>query len=62
MVFLTCIIIGASAELGPVIAFTDAMIFAMAIPNVIGLYMLAPEIKRDLKKYFQSLKNSPEKA
>lgn len=48
------IVIGASAELSNIILFTDAMVLAMAIPNIIGLYLLAPEIKRDLKIYIQS--------
>ena len=51
--FLGCIIIGASANLKHVIGFTDAMIFAMAIPNVVGLYLLAPELKRDIQAYIQ---------
>lgn len=45
------IVIGASAELSNIILFTDSMVLAMAIPNIIGLYMLAPEIKRDLSAY-----------
>lgn len=52
-VFLACIVVGASSDLKHVIGFTDAMIFAMAIPNVIGLYLLAPELKRDLKEYMK---------
>ncbi len=55
--FCFCIIIGASAELGNIIAFTDAMILSMGIPNIIGLYLLAPEIKRDLKSYIEELKS-----
>ena len=60
--FLFClfIIIGASAQLANIILFTDAMVFAMAVPNIIGLYILAPEIKRDLREYLDNLrKNHP---
>ncbi|MEM8834021.1 MAG: alanine/glycine:cation symporter family protein [Pseudomonadota bacterium] len=53
--FCLCLIVGASAALDNIILFSDAMIFAMAIPNVIGLYLLAPELKKDLKKYLQAL-------
>jgi len=36
------------------------MVFAMAVPNIIGLYILAPEIKRDLREYLDNLrKNHP---
>ena len=55
--FLFCffIVVGASAQLSNIILFTDAMVFAMAVPNIIGLYILAPEIKRDLKEYLSAL-------
>lgn len=62
IIFLVFIVIGASADLSNVILFTDAMIFAMAIPNIIGLYVLAPEIKRDIREYIQTIKSSTEKA
>lgn len=51
IVFLSCVVLGSSAELTNVIRFTDAMILSMGIPNIIGLYMLAPEIKKDLEAY-----------
>lgn len=35
------------------IRFLDAMVFAMAVPNIIALYLLAPSIKRDLKAYLE---------
>jgi Na+/alanine symporter len=30
----------------------------MAIPNIIGLYILAPSLKRDVKAYIAKLKAS----
>ena len=51
IIFCTFIIIGAASELDSVIHFSDAMIFAMAFPNVIGMYFLASELKGDLNKY-----------
>lgn len=54
-------IIGASAALDSIIRFTDSMVFTMAIPNAIGLYMLAPELKKDIKKYLESIKNKDKK-
>lgn len=51
ILFCLFVIVGASADLSVVINMSDALFFLMAIPNVIGLYILAPEIKRDLKKY-----------
>lgn len=49
------VVIGAAANLSNVIGVTDALFFAMAIPNVIVIYMLAPEIRKDLKKYLKVL-------
>ena len=34
-----------------IIDITDAMMIAMCIPNVIVLYILAPEIKKELDDY-----------
>ena len=36
-----------------IIDITDAMMIAMCVPNVIVLYILAPEIKRNLKDYLE---------
>ena len=55
--FLGCIIIGASADIGAVLDFSDMMILCMAFPNIIGLLILAPEVKRDLKSYMKRLKS-----
>ncbi len=53
ILYCTFIVIGASAELSNIILFTDSMVLAMAIPNIIGLYLLAPEIREDLRAYVQ---------
>ncbi len=57
LMFLTFIIIGASMNLGPVIDFSDAMIFSMAIFNIIGLYFLMPKVKALVKDYQEKLKS-----
>lgn len=55
LLFCVFVVIGAAMNLGPVIDFSDAMIFAMALVNIVGLYIMAPEIKRDLGEYLQRL-------
>ncbi len=55
--YCACIVVGASAQLGNLIDFADAAMLSMAIPNVIGLYLFAPEIKRDVKTYIKTLKS-----
>ena len=54
--FLIFVIIGAAASMDSIWAFSDAMIFAMVFPNMIGLYFLFPVVKEQLKKYLQAIK------
>lgn len=51
LIYLAAIVVGASTSLSVIIDLSDAMYFAMAIPNVIGLYLLAPKIRRALNDY-----------
>jgi AGCS family alanine or glycine:cation symporter len=57
VIFCIFVVIGASASLGPVIDFSDAAIFAMAVVNIIGLYVLMPVVKRELNSYLSRLKS-----
>ncbi len=57
IIFLFFIVIGASSNLGSVMDFSDMMILSMAFPNILGLLILAPEIKRDLQDYQRRLKS-----
>jgi len=56
--FLAFVVIGASATLGAVIQFSDAMILAMVFPNMIGLFFLFPKVKVELNRYLSAIKNS----
>lgn len=51
LIFCVFIVIGAAASLGPVIDFSDAAIFAMAVVNITGLYFLMKIVKQELKSY-----------
>ncbi|MFU8865465.1 MAG: alanine/glycine:cation symporter family protein [Rhodobacterales bacterium] len=55
--FCIFIVIGAAASLDPVIDFSDAAIFAMAVVNIFGLYFLMPIVKRELESYLSRLKS-----
>lgn len=57
LLFCAFVVIGASASLKAVVDFSDAMIFAMVFPNVIGLFLLAPVVKKEVKKYTEFTKN-----
>ena len=56
LIYLCFVVVGSSASLANVMEFSDMMILAMAFPNILGLYFLAPEIKNDLNKYLSNLK------
>ena len=36
--------------------FSDAMIFAMVFPNMIGLYFLFPVVKKELNRYLTAIR------
>ena len=49
--FCIFIILGCMINLESVLAISDAIIFIVAIPNIIGLYFLAPLVKKELRSY-----------
>ncbi|HXI86829.1 MAG TPA: alanine/glycine:cation symporter family protein [Parvularculaceae bacterium] len=53
---------GAAVSLSAVINFIDSMLFGMCIPNIIALYLLLPELKRDVRAYEAKYLKSPETA
>ena len=55
LIFCLFIIVGASIKLDTVLEFADAMIFIMAIPNLIGLYIWPP-MSKDLTAYMGKLR------
>lgn len=57
VIFCLFIIVGAAASLGPVIDFSDAAIFAMAVVNITALYFLMPIVRREMNSYFERLKS-----
>jgi len=57
VIFCIFIVIGAAASLGPVIDFSDAAIFAMAVVHILALYFLMKVVKRELYSYVARLKS-----
>ena len=53
LIYCLFIIIGSAMNVKSVIDITDAMMIALCVPNIIVLYILCPEIKRDLKAYLE---------
>jgi alanine or glycine:cation symporter, AGCS family len=56
LIFLLFVVIGSAASLGSVIDFSDAMIFAMVFPNMIGLFFLFPKVREELNRYLQAIR------
>ncbi|MGB0960481.1 MAG: alanine/glycine:cation symporter family protein [Halocynthiibacter sp.] len=55
ILFCIFVVIGAAASLGPVIDFSDAAIFAMAVVNITALYFLMGVVKAELTSYVSRL-------
>ena len=57
IIFCLFIVVGTVMSLGNVIDFSDSMIFSMSLANILGLYILAPVVKRELESYWSRLKS-----
>ncbi len=55
IIFCLFIVIGAAANMSSIWAFSDAMIFAMVFPNMIGLFLLYPVVKKQLARYMEAI-------
>ena len=58
LLFVVFVVIGASASMGAVFAFSDAMILALVFPNMLGLMFLFPKVREEMSKYLQAIKNT----
>jgi AGCS family alanine or glycine:cation symporter len=56
-IFCFMVVVGSAISASSVFNFGDAMIFAMCFPNILGLLILAPEVKRDLRDYMRRVKS-----
>ena len=56
-IFILATPIGTIVSFARLADFSDAIYFLMAIPNVIGMYLLAPVVKRELADFMQKLKS-----
>lgn len=55
VLFCLIVSIGAVPNIMAVFNFIDSMIFLMAVPNILALYMLLPEVRRDLAIYWRQV-------
>ncbi|GHF26233.1 alanine glycine permease [Kordiimonas sediminis] len=55
--YLLTIFIGSAMALGPVMDMADALLLAMGVPNILGLFLMRKEVKSMLQDYFARLKS-----
>ncbi|MDB4354135.1 alanine:cation symporter family protein, partial [Akkermansiaceae bacterium] len=53
LIFCVFVVIGSSLSMGSVFDFSDAMIFAMSVPNIIAMYILMPKVKDEYVRYLE---------
>jgi AGCS family alanine or glycine:cation symporter len=51
IMFSFFVVIGSVLTLGSVLSFADAVLFLLALVNIIGLYLLAPVVKQEVREY-----------
>ena len=56
--FCLCIILGSAASMEAVINVSDAMLFAMMVPNMIGLIVLTPLAATEIKRYLKAIEQA----
>ena len=57
VIFLSFIIMASIVDTGVMVDFSFYLILGMALPNILGLYILSGDVKKDLKIYLEKLKS-----
>ena len=55
VIFCVFVVLGCTVQLDSVLDFSDSMVFAMALANIIGIVALAPTVKREIKGYWDRM-------
>lgn len=61
ILYLIVTALGSVVSLNALVDFSDMLVLAMAVPNIVGLLILSPEVNRDLKEYMFWLKSERKK-
>lgn len=54
-IFCVFVMLGCAIKLDAVLSFSDSMVFAMALANIIGLAFMAPVVKKEISEYWQRM-------
>ena len=57
IIFCVFVALGCIVQLGPILDISDALVFLICVPNILGLYFLAPIVKREMDSYFSRIKS-----
>ncbi len=57
IIFVCTVVFGSVIGLGAVVDFADMMFLSLALPNLVGLYLMSGEVASDLKKYLSEVKS-----
>ena len=57
LIFCAFVALGSIVQLGPILDISDALVFLICVPNILGLYFLAPIVKREMESYFARIKS-----
>jgi len=57
VIFCAFVVLGSTVKLGPILDISDALVFLICIPNILGLYFFAPMVKREMQSYFARIES-----
>jgi len=57
VIFCAFVALGCIVQLGPILDISDALVFLICVPNILGLYFLAPIVKREMNSYFARIQS-----
>ncbi len=55
LLFCAFVALGCMVQLGPILDISDALVFLICVPNILGLYFMAPIVKREMESYFSRI-------
>jgi len=57
LIFCIFVALGCMLQLGAILDISDALVFLICVPNILGLYFLAPIVKKELNSYLARVKS-----
>jgi alanine or glycine:cation symporter, AGCS family len=60
LIFCAVIVVGSATSMDKAVDFSDASLFAMSIPNLIGVYFLLPKVKEEYNDFLAHAKSIDE--